>query len=127
MKKLSRMIVSQSSFGLAGFGLALALMMPGISHAADRQLVMFSSQSCIYCQVFNRDVKPGYKWSQQARKAPLSEVDIDREGTGGYSLRRKITMTPTFIMFRRGREIARFNGYPGKKSFYKMVDQMVKR
>jgi len=30
-------------------------------------------------------------------------------------------------MFKRGREVARIRGYPGKKNFYRMVQQILKR
>ena len=89
---------------------------------------MFGSQSCVYCQVFNREVAPGYHKSLYARRAPLREIDIDSHGTDGYALRAgAITVTPTFVMFKRGREVARIRGYPGKKSFYRMVNQILKK
>ena len=107
--------------------LIVSLLVPVISHAGDRELVMFSSKSCVYCQVFNREVAPNYRWSKAARKAPLMEIDLNKYGSGGYSLKRGITVTPTFVMFRRGREVARILGYPGKKNFYKLVNHMLKR
>ena len=109
--------------GLLGAGAAQA----GKSRAGNTELVMFSTKSCIYCRVFNREVTPNYRYSKQARQAPLREVDIDRHGTGGYSLKRGVRVTPTFVLFRRGREVARIIGYPGKKSFYKMVSKMLKK
>ena len=108
-------------------GLSVVLFMPGTALAGDTELVMFGSRSCVYCQVFNREVAPNYGWSKAARKAPLRKVNIDRHGTGGYSLRRRIIMTPTFVMFKKGREVARIPGYPGKKNFYKMVNHILKR
>ena len=48
---------------------------------------MFGSKSCVYCQVFNRNVAPGYRRSKIGHRAPLKEIDIDRHGTGGYALR----------------------------------------
>ncbi len=98
------------------------------ARASDTELVMFSSPACIYCQTFNRDVAPGYHASRLARRAPLKEVNIDRFGTKGYALAQgRITVTPTFVLFRRGREVARIRGYPGKKNFYRMVRQILGR
>ena len=105
----------------------LFALRPGMARAGDKELVMFSNPSCIYCQLFNREVRPNYRWSQLGRKAPLKVVNINRHGTGGYPLRRGITVTPTFVMFKRGREVARIPGYPGKKNFYKMVGEILKR
>ena len=104
----------------------LSMFLPLSAQASDRKLVMFGSQSCVYCQVFNREVAPGYHKSLYARRAPLREINIDRHGTGGYALRGgAITVTPTFVMFKRGREVARIRGYPGKKNFYRMVNQIL--
>jgi thiol-disulfide isomerase/thioredoxin len=105
----------------------LSLFFPMSANAGDKVLVMFGSKSCVYCKIFNRDVAPGYRRSKTARRAPLRKVDIDRRGTGGYSLRGSITVTPTFVMFKRGREVGRIRGYPGKKNFYSMVHRILKR
>ncbi len=107
--------------------LSLLFVLPGAAMAGDKELVMFGSKSCVYCQIFNREVRPNYRWSALGRKAPLREINIDRNGTGGYPLRRGITVTPTFVMFKKGREVARIRGYPGKKNFYKMVKQILKK
>ncbi len=113
----------------SGFVVVLSLLfvLPGSAMAGDKELVMFGSKSCVYCQIFNREVRPNYRWSALGRKAPLREINIDKNGTGGYPLRRGITVTPTFVMFKKGREVARIRGYPGKKNFYKMVNQILKK
>ena len=107
--------------------LSLLFILPEQALAGDKELVMFGSRSCVYCQIFNREVRPNYRWSALGRKAPLREINIDQNGTGGYPLRRSITVTPTFVMFKKGREVARIRGYPGKKNFYKMVKQILKK
>ncbi len=106
----------------------LLLMSPRMVRASDTELVMFGTRSCVYCQLFNRDVAPGYHRSKFARLAPLKEILVERQGTGGYALRGGgISVTPTFVMFRHGREVARIRGYPGKKNFYRMVRQILRR
>ena len=114
---------------MCGFVVALSLLfiLPEQALAGDKELVMFGSRSCVYCQIFNREVRPNYRWSALGRKVPLREINIDRHGTGGYPLRSGISVTPTFVMFKKGREVARIRGYPGKKNFYKMVKQILKK
>jgi Thioredoxin-like domain len=108
--------------------LLLSLFLPLSAHAADTEIVMFGSKSCVYCQVFDREVAPNYHWSKAARRAPLKAINFDMEGTGGYALRGgAITVTPTFVMFKRGREVARIRGYPGKKNFYRMVNEILNK
>ena len=106
---------------------ALLLLMPVSAQAGDTELVMFGSKSCVYCQVFNREVAPNYHRSKLGEKAPLREINVDESGTAGYALRGGISVTPTFVMFRHGREVARIPGYPGKKNFYKMVNIILKK
>ena len=115
--------------GQGGFWMLLALLVvPAQASAGNKELVMFGSRSCVYCQVFNRKVAPGYRRSGIGHRAPLKKIDIHRHGTGGYALRGgPITVTPTFIMFKRGREVARIKGYPGKKNFYRMVRRILSR
>ncbi len=113
------------SKGSVWMGLFLVLL-PAQASAGNKELVMFSSKSCVYCQVFNRKVAPGYRRSKAGRLAPLKKVDIDRHGTGGYALRGgPIVVTPTFVMFKQGREVARIKGYLGKENFHRMVRQIL--
>ena len=109
--------------------LAFLLLAPAQVRAGNKELVMFGSQKlCLLSDVFNRKVAPGYRRSKTGRRAPLKEIDINRHGTGGYALRGgPIRVTPTFVMFKRGREVARIKGYPGKKNFYRMVRQILRR
>lgn len=117
MRSLSVVLVA-AAFVLQGLAAAPAV------RAADREIVMFSTKGCVYCRLFDREVAPGYSLSAAARKAPLRRVDIDGSGTGGYSLKTDITVTPTFVLFRQGREVGRIPGYPGKQNFYRMLDYM---
>jgi len=94
--------------------------------AADAELVMFGSRNCVYCTLFKRDVARNYRWSQLGKRAPLREVDMEANGSGGYSLKTDITVTPTFIMFKKGREVARIPGYPGRRNFFRLVKHMLK-
>lgn len=113
------------------WGLLLGLVSvcgPQPVQAGKLELVMFGSNSCVYCRLFNRHVAPGYRFSRLGHKVPLKKVDIARHGTGGYALRNgAITVTPTFVMFKKGREVARIRGYPGRENFYRMVRQIVRR
>ncbi|MCF6198987.1 MAG: thioredoxin family protein [Hyphomicrobiaceae bacterium] len=112
----------------SAFVLLFLVLVPAQASAGSKELVMFGSRGCVYCQVFNRKVAPGYRRSKIGHRAPLKEIDINRHGTGGYALRGgPITVTPTFVMFKRGREVARIKGYPGKKNFYRLVRRILSR
>jgi thioredoxin-related protein len=93
--------------------------------ATDSELVMFAAPACTYCSIFDREIGRDYTWSRVAHAAPLHRVDMDRHGTGGYALKSDIEVMPTFVMFRRGREVGRIAGYPGKESFYLMIDHLL--
>ena len=96
------------------------------SRAPSAELVMFETRYCAYCRLFDRKVAPEYAQSRAGAMLPIKKVDIDRQGTAGYPLRKPIIATPTFVLFDKGRELARITGYTGKDNFFKIVSQMLK-
>ena len=120
----------RQTIGRIGVLAALLVMLfsTAPAQAANKELVMFGTNSCVYCRLFKREVAGNYRYSRLGHKLPLREVNVSRHGTAGYALRGgPITVTPTFVMFKHGREVARIRGYPGKKNFYRMVRQMIRQ
>ena len=91
------------------------------------QLVVFESQSCVWCRRFRESVAPVYERSHLDRRAPLRYADVSVQRTAGYRLARYVSSTPTFVLVdKRGREIARITGLPGGRGeFEKEVEQML--
>ncbi len=91
------------------------------------KLVMFETKSCNYCKIFTRDVLPHFQMSRLSFKVPFQDVDIDKEGMGGYKLKYRIVSTPTFTMLNRGKEVGRITGYLPKKKFFRAVRYLLRK
>ncbi len=89
------------------------------------QLVLFETRDCLYCRLFDRHVTPAYLASPWQRRAPLKRVNLFRQGSGGYGLSAPITVLPTVVLFRDGREVGRITGFTGKPRFFQLVRHLL--
>ena len=120
------------------FAVALALTIAPIASQAARdgggevlsptgdEIVVFETENCIYCELFRRDVLPRYLRSPRARSVTIRFADAHRATTSGRLLKAPITVVPTFILMRRGREVGRITGYTGPTPFFQMVGRLIK-
>jgi thiol-disulfide isomerase/thioredoxin len=116
-------------------GLAVALALrspptvePSATLAFDRpQLVVFETESCVWCQRFREHIAPAYQASSLEGRAPLRYVHIDEQRTAGYRLAHRVVATPTFVLVDpQAREVGRLRGMPpGSDAFAKQVTQML--
>lgn len=89
------------------------------------ELIAFEAPGCTYCAVFRRDVMPNYATSLAGKQAPLRFVDVNDEDAERLELTRPITIVPTVVVVREGREIGRIDGYVGPINFHRMIDTML--
>ncbi len=95
---------------------------------AGDKIVMFDSKSCGACKQFKREMAPVYRRSRLGKAVPLRIVDSNGRAMKRYRKRvHPISYTPTFVLMRNGREIARSVGYGGRKSFMRTVRAMHRR
>ena len=104
---------------LALIGVTFITLMSSPTRAAE--LVMFEQAACPWCQVFNRDIAPGYMKSDEGLRAPLRRVDIDRPVPPDLAFIQIERLTPLFVLVDKGREIGRIRGYPGEESFWMQI------
>jgi len=76
------------------------------------QLVVFESETCGSCKVFNKDVMVDWKSSYSIEKTYSMQVPI------GWELKESVWATPTIVMFENGKETARYTGYDGNKQAF---------
>jgi thioredoxin-related protein len=105
----------------AGHGLARSAVDSSTGTAPAMELVVFEHPDCAYCPAFRNSIAPRYQGSPQAAEAPLRFVDIVTTDTSRYGLRAPITMVPTAVLVKDGREVDRIAGYWGPDNFLKMV------
>jgi hypothetical protein len=108
------------------FGVFLALLIGLSGGAGAAELLMFEQAGCPFCLKFDREIAPGYADSLYGRAAPLRRVDIHVDRRGGLAGVAPAVFTPTFVLVDDdGREVARLEGYPGRKWFYPELDAMM--
>lgn len=90
-------------------------------------LLMVDRPGCVWCLAFRREILPGYAANPEGRAAPLSVLDIDGPWPDGLALDRRPYLTPSFILLRDRREVARIEGYPGKRHFWPLLRDMLDR
>jgi hypothetical protein len=93
--------------------------------APAMELVVFEHADCAPCQAFRARIAPRYQASPHAAAAPLRYIDVARTDTGGLGLRSPITMVPTAVLMKQGREVDRIAGLWGRDNFFKMVAYMI--
>lgn len=104
-----------------------APLLVNLSTRKKLTLVAFLGAHCPYSVLFRQEVR---------RITPLNDIynglifriiDVARQGSGGYGLKQPLKITPSFILFHKGQEVARIEGYPGKNRFFELLRVMVLR
>ena len=101
---------------LALVGATFITLASSPAHAAE--LVMFEQAACPWCQLFDREIAPSYKKSEEGLRAPLRRIDIDKPLPSDLAFIQVERLTPLFVLVDKGREIGRIRGYPGEESFW---------
>lgn len=103
------------------FVVAINIVPASISAA---EIVMFESKSCHVCQKWNKEIGPSYNKSDIGKKLPLRQVELHKDRTAGIDLQRGVWVTPTFVIVEKNKEIARIQGYAGRKYFFDTMRDM---
>ncbi|WP_341742993.1 peptide-methionine (S)-S-oxide reductase MsrA [Azonexus hydrophilus] len=73
----------------------------------QRQLIVFESADCIYCQKFKADVLEHWQ-------SPVAIArSLSPQAPAGWTLAKALFATPTIVLFEQGREVSRYTGYNG--------------
>ena len=112
------------------FLLASALLLAAAVQAragdGDLSLLMFEQPGCSYCAAWNADVGPEYDLTDEGKAAPLRRVQLRDGIPEGMALESMPGFTPTFVLVREGRELARIEGYPGEDFFWGLLAAMLR-
>lgn len=117
----------QSALGRSFVAIVFAVLagLAAGSARAETILVMAEEAGCIWCARWNRDIAPIYPKTSEGRAAPLRRIDARGPIPVDITLKGRITYTPTFVLVRDGREVARLEGYPGEDFFWGLLGQML--
>lgn len=111
--------------GLAIHGPGRAAVNATIGARTSMELLVFEHPDCTHCKTFRSRVAPRYRQSPQEAEAPLRFVDVTGTDTDRLALKSPITMVPTAVLMKDGREVDRIAGYWGSDNFFKMVTVII--
>lgn len=103
---------------------SLLWVLPGLSPAAE--LVMVEEQGCAWCARWKAEIGPIYPKTAEGRAVHLRHMDISDRNPDDFTLARRVSFTPTFVLVDDGREIDRIEGYPGEEMFWWRLSAMLK-
>jgi thioredoxin-related protein len=93
--------------------------------ASGRELVVFETVDCIYCQLLRRDVLPDYLRSRRAAEVPIRFVDVEHIDLDRLPLASPLTTVPTVVLMSDGYEVGRITGYTGPEHFFHLVSRLL--
>lgn len=91
--------------------------------ASDLRLIMFDSEGCEFCELWEREVGVVYAKTDEGRRAPLARHPLHEPEP--VVLERPVRYTPTFVLARDGRESGRITGYPGEDHFWGLLGMLL--
>ena len=94
------------------------------SPSTAAELVMFESEACEWCEVWDEEVGVAYDKTIEAKVVPLRKVDID-DAPHGYEYLEGLIYTPTFVVMEGKKELGRIIGYPGEDFFWQFLNQIL--
>ncbi len=99
--------------------LLVAFFLVSFSVTSQAKIIMFESKSCPSCLAFKRDFG----------KNRFKRVDVYSSKMKRYKrkLKYRVSFSPTFVKFSRGREVGRIIGYSGKSNFKKQLRRLKRK
>jgi hypothetical protein len=115
---------------VSGAVLAVVLSLHAVGHAAGAlaaELVMFESETCTWCERFDKEIGPIYPKAAESSCAPLRRVDIHDPRPADLVHIKGVLYTPTFVLVEDGHEVSRLTGYPGEDFFWSLLARDLKK
>jgi peptide methionine sulfoxide reductase msrA/msrB len=85
---------------------------------SQRQLIVFESKECAYCQKFKEEILN--HWQSDVAITTTLNTNPPKE----WELEKPLFATPTIVLFEQGKEVSRYTGYNGDKArFWKWLGQ----
>ena len=91
------------------------------------ELIVVEQENCHWCDKWDEEVGVTYNSTPVGRIAPLRRVDIGNPKPTDLDHVNLDRATPVFILMEHGIEIGRVRGYPGRETFWMLLqEQLVK-
>ena len=95
------------------------------SPSSAAELVMFESEACEWCEVWDDEIGVAYDKTSEAKVVPLRKVDIDDAPHPDFKHLKGLIYTPTFVVMNGGKELGRIVGYPGEDFFWQFLHDIL--
>ena len=95
------------------------------SPSSAAELVMFESEGCEWCEVWDEEIGVAYAKTSEANIVPLRRVDIDDVRHADFKHLKGLIYTPTFVVMDNGKELGRITGYPGEDFFWQILNEIL--
>ena len=89
------------------------------------EILVFETEACSYCEIFRRDVAPGYRLAPIAASAPLRFIDVAKVDLDRIGLAARVEILPTTVLMRDGREVERITGLTAAETYYVLLRHMI--
>ncbi len=89
------------------------------------ELIVFETETCVHCKKFRQDILPRYRLASKVRHLPIIFVNLKQDKGRRAQLKAPVTMVPTFVLVRRGREVGRIAGYTGTSYFFLLLQKIL--
>ncbi len=89
------------------------------------QLIMFEQEGCHYCELWDANIGVSYDKTEEGKFAPLRKVDIHLDED--IANVKPVVFTPTFVLYKDGREVGRLTGYISDDFFWGMLAPLLKK
>lgn len=110
--------------GLPGFAAHDAASVPA-QQGPRLELLVFETDACTYCEIFRRDVAPGYRFAPLAASAPLRFIDVAKVDLDRIGLAARVDILPTTVLMRDGHEVERITGLTAAETYYILLKHMI--
>ena len=97
------------------------------SSFADNKLVMITSDYCVYCQIWEKEIGKIYPKTDISKSFPLERIELEEYLISNDSGNYEAKITPTFVFFKEKEEIGRIIGYSSAEMFWWQVDEILDR
>jgi hypothetical protein len=88
-------------------------------------LLVLEVKDCTTCDLVRRYIEPAWSRSTQSRDVPLRFLDLNAVDETTIGLSTPVTIVPTIVLMRDGREVSRIVGYTGPSTFFQAVEYML--
>ena len=123
-------------FAIPGFAAAFVVAgLMGHGHAAldgrspatesHLEILVLEVEKCFACDLVRKHIQPAYARAPRSRDVPLRYVDLNMIDEGTLGLTEAVSIVPTIVLRRDGKEVSRIAGYTGPATFLEAVEYML--